>query len=100
MMMFTPCLALADPTVPIAKQQPATVDSQMPALAFYVDGVRHIQSHDNSGVVDLRKAANLGYVPAELYLAKLYEDGRDGVVKDLTEARPLDPARARRGRRP
>jgi localization factor PodJL len=53
----------------------------------YADAVRRIESHDFSGVDGLRKAANLGYAPAEFYLAKLYETGEAGVKKDAVEAR-------------
>jgi localization factor PodJL len=64
-----------------------TTDAAMQASAFYAEGARRIESHDNSGIEQLRKAANLGYAPAEFYLAKLYEDGQSGLTKDLTEAR-------------
>ena len=36
---------------------------------------------------ELKKVANLGYAPAQFYLAKLYEQGGEGVEKDLAEAR-------------
>ncbi len=57
------------------------------AAAFYADGARRIEAHDNTGVEDLRKAANLGYAPAQFYLAKLYEMGDAGLKKDVDEAR-------------
>jgi localization factor PodJL len=55
--------------------------------ALYEDGARRIEAHDFTGVDALRKAANLGYAPAQFYLAKLYEDGQAGLRKDLNEAR-------------
>ena len=55
--------------------------------ALYEDGARRIDAHDFTGVDALRKAANLGYAPAEFYLAKLYEEGQAGLRKDLDEAR-------------
>ena len=57
------------------------------AAAFYADGARRIESHDASGVEALRKSANLGYAPAQFYLAKLYENGDVGLKKDPDEAR-------------
>ena len=57
------------------------------AAAFYADGARRIEGHDNTGVEALRKSANLGYAPAQFYLAKLYENGESGLKKDMDEAR-------------
>ena len=57
------------------------------AAEIYADAVRRIESHDFSGVGQLRKAANQGYAPAEFYLAKLSETGEAGVKKDLDDAR-------------
>ena len=54
---------------------------------LYNDAVRSIEAKDKSGVAPLQKAANLGYAPAQFYLAKLYEDGQAGLPKDLVEAR-------------
>jgi localization factor PodJL len=54
---------------------------------LYNDAVRRIEAKDRTGVGSLQKAANLGYAPAQFYLAKLYEDGQGGLTKDLTEAR-------------
>jgi localization factor PodJL len=57
------------------------------AAAFYADGAKRIETHDNTGIEGLRKSANLGYAPAQFYLAKLYENGEAGLKKDLDEAR-------------
>ncbi len=46
-----------------------------------------IETHQPLGLDDLRRAANLAYAPAQLYLGKLYEDGQAGLAKDMTEAR-------------
>jgi localization factor PodJL len=54
---------------------------------LYSAAVRRIESGDNTGVEALRRSANLGYAPAQFYLAKLYEGGAAGLHKDLTEAR-------------
>ena len=54
-----------------ASSHPPTTDAAMQAPALYAEGARRIESHDTSGIEPLRKAANLGYAPAEFYLAKL-----------------------------
>jgi localization factor PodJL len=46
-----------------------------------------IKANDPAGLDMMRKAANVGYAPAQFYLAKLYEDGDGGVKKDPAEAR-------------
>lgn len=57
------------------------------AINLYGDATRRIESHDFSGVEALKKSANLGYAPAQFYLAKLYEGGEAGLHKDSAEAR-------------
>jgi localization factor PodJL len=74
------------PTSPIAAQTPNAQQTEA-AAEFYADGVRRIEANDNSGLDPLKRAANLGYAPAEFYLAKLYEGGRAGLKKDLVQAR-------------
>jgi len=74
------------PTGPIAAQTPNAQQSEA-AAEFYADGVRRIEAHDNSGLDSLKRAANLGYAPAEFYLAKLYEGGQAGLKKDPVQAR-------------
>ncbi len=59
----------------------------MDAAGLYTDAVRRIEGKDDHGVTDLRKAALLGYAPAQFYLAKLYEAGQSGVPKDVGQAR-------------
>ena len=54
---------------------------------LYADAVRRIEAHDTTAVADLRKDANLGYGPAQFYLAKLYESGDAGLPKDVAAAR-------------
>jgi localization factor PodJL len=68
-------------TLPAAGQPP------MAAASLYEDGVRRIESHDLTGTDPLRKSANLGYAPAQFYLAKLFENGDGGLKKDPGEAR-------------
>ena len=55
--------------------------------SLYAEGVRRIEARDLTGVPVLKRAANLGYAPAQFYLAKLYENGEGGLRKDPAEAR-------------
>ncbi|MDR3509284.1 MAG: peptidoglycan-binding protein [Caulobacteraceae bacterium] len=76
--------AATDPaTAPQASPSTPSAD----AIALYGDGARRIESHDFTGVEALKKSANLGYAPAQFYLAKLYEEGGAGQKKDSAEAR-------------
>ena len=74
------------PTPPAASTS-AAASTAGQARPLYNTAVGRLQSGDASGVEDLKKAANLGFAPAQFYLAKLYEAGGSGVKKDLTEAR-------------
>ena len=80
-------VAASLPSEPIPPSAAKVAAPSADAAAFYADGARRIEAHDNSGVEDLRKAANLGYAPAQFYLAKLYEIGDAGLKKDLDQAR-------------
>jgi localization factor PodJL len=57
------------------------------ARSLYDDSVHKIEAGDTSAVNDLKRAANLGFAPAQFYLGRLYEAGAAGLVKDMTEAR-------------
>jgi localization factor PodJL len=71
-----------------AAAAPAPTAAQNEAGAeIYADGVRRVEAKDNSGVAIVTKAANLGYAPAQFYLAKLYESGAAGLKKDPGQAR-------------
>ena len=89
-----PAGPLADP---IAKAPLAAPGEN--ALTLFNDGVRRIESKDASGVEALRRAANLGYAPAQFYLAKLYENGDSGLKKDIAEARRWTERAAQAGDR-
>jgi localization factor PodJL len=71
---------------PLAAPTPNSAQSEAGA-EIYADGVRRVEAHDNTGVDSVRRAANLGYAPAEFYLAKLYEGGGAGLKKDIGQAR-------------
>ncbi len=68
-----------------------TADSQAAAGVdssdLYNQAKDKIKANDPAGLDMMRKAANVGYAPAQFYLAKLYEDGDAGVKKDPAEAR-------------
>ena len=55
--------------------------------ALYAAAVARLEANDDQGVDALRHAADLGYPPAQFYLAKLYETGANGVAKDAVQAR-------------
>jgi localization factor PodJL len=71
------------PSVPPQAPTPGGLD----ARAYYNTAVQRLQVGDASGAEDLQKAANLGFAPAQFYLATLYENGASGVKKDPQEAR-------------
>jgi localization factor PodJL len=85
-----PLAAVALAPKPIAGQiadQNAPVLNGQGGAELYDDAVHRIEAKDRTGLVSLQKAANLGYAPAQFYLAKLYEDGQSGVTKDMAQAR-------------
>ena len=55
--------------------------------ALYAEAVRGLEAGEPLGMEELKKAANLGHAPAQLYLGKVYEEGRFGVKADKAEAR-------------
>jgi len=65
----------------------------------YAAAVTQIDAHQAQGVDSLRRVANLGYAPAQFYLAKLYETGAGGLKKDATEARRWTERAAQGGER-
>ena len=65
----------------------ANPGDQSEAKALYLSAQTHIEDGSPQGVNEVSRAANLGYAPAQFYLAHLYMDGTAGVAKDPTEAR-------------
>lgn len=78
-----PRLALA--LAPTASTAPAAPAPE--AQTLYSAAVGQIEGGDNSGLDALRRSANLGYAPAQYYLANLYSDGKAGLKKNAPEAR-------------
>jgi localization factor PodJL len=66
---------------------PAPIGDQAQAVELYQAAVTKLGRGDKDGVGELSKAANLGYAPAQFFLASLYTNGDSGVRKDLAEAR-------------
>lgn len=79
----------SSPVAPASTPAPSTPAPQggLDARAYYNTAIQRLQVGDASGTEALQKAANLGFAPAQFYLAKLYETGGSGLKKDLTEAR-------------
>ncbi|HWE47657.1 MAG TPA: Localization factor PodJS [Caulobacteraceae bacterium] len=65
----------------------ANAGDQSEAKSLYQTAAQHIEDGASQGVNELSRAANLGYAPAQFYLASLYTNGASGVAKDPTEAR-------------
>jgi localization factor PodJL len=74
----------ATPEVNLATPD-AGVGVDLPGL--YSGAVTALETGQPGGLETLRKAANLGHAPAQLYLGKLFEEGKSGVKKDMAEAR-------------
>lgn len=55
--------------------------------ALFTRAVQLIDSGDDSGLEPLKRAANLGYGPAQMRLAALYQEGGAGLTPDPVEAR-------------
>lgn len=69
-----------------------TFDIAGPGAADYEAAIGKLEAGDNSGLDGMKRAANLGYAPAQTYLGQIYLDGANGV--------PADPAQSRQwGRR-
>jgi localization factor PodJL len=82
-----PRAAIAVTAQPIGASPSPAQDAGPDLAAAYDAAVRAIEAQEPGAVEGLKKTANLGYAPAQLYLASLYENGRVGVKKDLAEAR-------------
>jgi len=70
--------AAAPPPAPAPRAQPS---------ADFAAAVRDVETGQAGGLAKLKAIAETGYAPAQFYLAKLYESGVSGVVKNIAEAR-------------
>jgi localization factor PodJL len=90
---LTPSFSASAP--PTAVRKPGPIDlgagpnatTLQTSRALYDNAAQRIEAGDLTGVASLRRAANLGYGPAQFYLGRLYEAGGGGMKKDLSEAR-------------
>jgi localization factor PodJL len=98
----TPGALTATPQAAVALAPQLTApapETGVDLAGLYADAVRRIEGKDNGGIVDLKRAAGLGYPPAEFYLAKLYEGGDAGLPKDVMQARTWTERAAQNGDR-
>ncbi|WP_339915498.1 hypothetical protein [uncultured Brevundimonas sp.] len=79
-----PLLALA--TTPTALT-PATPEETAELATLYATAVEQMDAGDTGGIETLTRAASLGYAPAQLHLAGLYETGQGGVTVNAEESR-------------
>lgn len=94
-----PRVSVALAPQPLSKAAPTATVPGPELIALYEDAVRAIEAGQPGGLDKLRQAANLGHSPSQFYLSKLYENGRGGVAKDLTEARRWTERAAQNGNR-
>jgi len=93
-----PRLAIAlDPQPADSASAPAVKPHLQKAADLYAEAVKMLKAKDWGGVDKLKAAAALGYPPAQFHLARLYESGGHGVVKDEVEARRWTEQAARGG---
>ncbi len=82
----TPIAALAldaSPTDAVPSPDAAATEG----AGLFARAVQMLDNGDDSGLEPLTRAANLGYAPAQLRLASLYQDGAAGLATDEAEAR-------------
>ena len=64
-----------------------TLDPNGPGSAEYDQAIERLESGDESAVELMKRAAELGYAPAQAHMAALYQSGDNGVAMDLAESR-------------
>lgn len=57
------------------------------AATLYQQSLEQMEASEPTAVATLTQAAELGYTPAQLHLAGIYQDGSDGVTADPAQAR-------------
>jgi localization factor PodJL len=93
-----PRLAIAlDPQPADTASAPAVKPHLQKAADLYAEAAKMLKAKNWEGVEKLRAAASMGYPPAQFHLARLYESGGPGVVKDEIEARRWTEQAARGG---
>lgn len=93
-------VALApQPPLGAAASEAIGASAQRGRAEAYAAAVGEIEAGEAGGLSRLRQMAASGYGPAQFYLAKLYETGQFGVVKNPAEARRWTQAAAESGER-
>lgn len=82
----TPIAALALDAAP-ADAVPSPDAAATEGAGLFARAVQMLDNGDDGGLEPLTRAANLGYAPAQLRLASLYQDGAAGLTADEAEAR-------------
>ncbi|WP_420472146.1 hypothetical protein [Brevundimonas sp. FT23042] len=86
-----PGLTGPETAAPIAALAAAPVEvspaDRARAADLFQQSIIKLDADDLSGVNDLKEAAELGYAPAQLSIAGLYEEGLKGLPVDLPKAR-------------
>ncbi|MFT4912054.1 MAG: localization factor PodJL [Brevundimonas sp.] len=80
-----PMLALA--TSPTTGLPPAPAGPVSEGETLYTSAIEQLDAGDVLGIETLTRAASLGYAPAQLHLAGLYQTGDHGVAVNLAESR-------------
>ncbi|MBD7942419.1 SEL1-like repeat protein [Brevundimonas sp. Sa3CVA3] len=82
----TPIAALALDATP-TEAVPSPEAAATEGASLFARASLMLNNGDEAGVEPLTRAANLGYAPAQLRLAMLYQDGQAGLAVDDVEAR-------------
>ncbi len=84
-------LAAPDSPAPADASRQVAADTATPApstaTAEFVATTKAVEQRTPGALARLKTMAEADYTPAQLYLAKLYENGSDGVSSNLSEAR-------------
>ncbi|MFN3932561.1 MAG: hypothetical protein ACK4JY_12505 [Brevundimonas sp.] len=65
----------------------ASAENQARGANLYRQAIEQLDAEDAAGAATLKQAAVLGYAPAQLHLASLYESGTAGLTASPAEAR-------------
>jgi localization factor PodJL len=80
-----PMLSMA--TSPTTDLPPAPAGPVSEGETLYTSAIEQMDAGDVLGIETLTRAASLGYAPAQLHLAGLYQTGDNGVAINLQESR-------------
>ena len=92
-----PALAAAATTPTETTIAPPAAEAQAEAQGLYDQAMPLIDANNAEGVRLMSRAANLGFAPAQVVMAQLYETGGAGVAPDPVEMRRWTERAARGG---